>query len=119
MTDSFLKWCAGLQTPAQLRNLLRIQCPGGKLFERAKGDAVGLAQGAIDGASFGHAHLGVVQDERRDIAGMSVAVTDKATAFRCLIDGSFKHPEAFLRSTQREHWFSGNPLAVVFCGKAQ
>jgi hypothetical protein len=85
-----------LQTPAQLWNLLRIQCPRGKLFERAKGDAVGLAQGAIDGASFGHAHLGVIKDERRDIAGMSVAVTDKAPAFGRLKYGGLEDPKVFL-----------------------
>jgi hypothetical protein len=97
--------------------LLRIQCPRGKLFERAKGDAVGLAQGTIDGTSFGHAHLSVIEDERRDIAGMSVAIADKPSTFGCLKDGSFKHPEVFLRSTQREHWLSYNPLTLLALGQ--
>jgi hypothetical protein len=99
--------------------LLRIQCPRGKLFERAKGDAVGLAQGAIDGASFGHAHLGVVEDQRRDIAGMSVAVTDKATAFRCFKDGSFEDPKILLRMTESNHRFGMNAAAVVPLGETQ
>jgi len=119
MTDSFLKWCAGLQTPAQLRNLLRIQCPRGKLFERATGDAVGLAQGAIDGASFGHAHLGVVEDQRRDIAGMSVAIADKPSTFGCLKHGGLEDPKILLRMTESNHRLGMNAAAVVPLGETQ
>jgi len=71
-----------LQGAAQLGNLLGWQGPGRKLFERAQGDAVGLAEGAIDGTGFGHAHFGVVEDQGRNIAGMGVAVADEAAALR-------------------------------------
>ena len=90
---SFLKRRWGLQGPTELRNLLGSECPRGKLFDRTEGNAVGLAQGAIDGAGFGHAHLGVVENQRRDIAGMSVAVAHEATALGRFIDGGFEHPE--------------------------
>jgi hypothetical protein len=33
---------------------------GTDLLDRADADAIGLAQGAIDGSRFGHAHLGAV-----------------------------------------------------------
>jgi len=35
---------------------------------------VGLAEGAVDGASFGDAHLGAV-DQGRDVGGIGVTVT--------------------------------------------
>jgi len=52
------------------------------ILRRAQANAVSLAQGSIDGAGFGHAHLGVVEDQGRNIAGMGVAVADEATALR-------------------------------------
>jgi hypothetical protein len=56
------------------------QGPGRKLFERTEGNAVGLAKGAIDGAGFGHAHFSIVENQRRDIAGMGVAKAHEAAA---------------------------------------
>jgi hypothetical protein len=103
--SSFLKGWSGQQGPAQLRNLLRAECPGWKFFEGAEGNAVGLAQGAVDGASFGHAHLGVVEDEGGDVAGMGVAVADEATAFGRLVDGGFEDPEALLRVAEGHNGF--------------
>jgi hypothetical protein len=47
----------------------------------------------------------VVEDEGRDVAGMGVAIADEAAALGRLVDGSFEDPEAFLRSTQRQHRF--------------
>jgi hypothetical protein len=82
MGDSFLKRRPRLQSAAQQGYLLGIQAPRWKLFERAQANAVGLAQGAIDGAGFGHAHFGVVEDQGRNIAGMGVAVPDEAAALR-------------------------------------
>ena len=70
----------GLEGPAQLRDLLSIQSPGRQFFKRTEGDAIGLAQGAIDGAGFGHAHLGVVKDEGGDVTGMGIAIADEAAA---------------------------------------
>jgi hypothetical protein len=100
MRDSFLKRWPGLQGPAQLRDLPGAQGPGWKLLDGAEGDAVGLAQGAIDGTGFGHAHLGVVEDEGRDVAGMGVTVADEAAALGRLIDRGFEHPEVFLGTAQ-------------------
>jgi hypothetical protein len=80
MEDSFRKGRPGLQSAAQDRDLVRGQGPGRKLFEGAEGDAVGLAQGAVDGAGFGHAHFGMVEDQGGNIAGMGIAVADEAPA---------------------------------------
>ena len=77
------------------RKLLGIQRPRWKLFQRAQADAIGLAQGPIDGTSFGHAHLGVVEDQGRDIARMGIAVANEATALGGLVDCSFEDPEVF------------------------
>ena len=79
---SFLKKRWGLQSPSELRNLLRGERPRGQFFDRTEGNAVGLAQGAIDGAGFGHAHLGMVENQGRNIAGISVAVAHEASALR-------------------------------------
>ena len=102
---SFLKQ-GGLQGPTELRNLLGGERPRGKLFDRAEGNAVGLAQGAIDGAGFGHAHLGMVENQWRDIARMSVAVAHEATALGRFIDRGLKDPEVFLRPAQSKRWLN-------------
>jgi hypothetical protein len=82
MADSFLERRLRLQSAAQRWYLIGTQAPRRELFERAQANAVRLAQGAIDGAGFGHAHLGIVENQRRDIAGMSVGVPHKAAALR-------------------------------------
>jgi len=99
MGDSFLQWRPRLQSPAEERDLCWRQGPRGEFFEGAEGDAVGLAEGAVDGASFSHAHLGMVEDERGDVAGMSVAITHEATTLGRLVDRGFENPDVFLRST--------------------
>jgi hypothetical protein len=53
---------------------------GTDLLDRADADAVGLAEGAVDGTGFGHAHLGAV-NEWRDIGGIRVAIPDESFAF--------------------------------------
>jgi hypothetical protein len=80
MMDSFVKGWPRLESPAQLGDLLGVQGPRCEFFEGAERDAIGLAQGAVDGAGFGHTHLGVVEDERRDVAGVGVAVPDEPSA---------------------------------------
>jgi hypothetical protein len=55
--------------------------------------------GAVDGAGFGHAHSGVVEDQMRNIAGMSFTVADEATALGRFIDRGFEHPKVLLRTT--------------------
>jgi hypothetical protein len=102
MLDSFLKRRPGEQGPAQLRNLGGLECPRGKFFEGAEGDAIGLAQGAVDGAGFGHAHLGVVEDEGGDVAGMRIAIADEAAALGRLVDGGLEDPEVLFGTTQFE-----------------
>ena len=52
------------------------RCPA-KFLDRTESDAVGLAEGAVDGASFGDTHLGAV-DQGRDVGGIGVAVADEA-----------------------------------------
>ena len=65
---------------AQHGNLLWRKGPGWKIFEWAEGDVVGLAEGAVEGAGFGHAHFGVMEDQGRKVAGMDITVADEATA---------------------------------------
>jgi hypothetical protein len=119
MLDSFLKGWSGQQGPAQLRNLLRAEGPGWQLFEGAEGDAVGLAQGAVDGAGFGHAHLGVVEDEGGDIAGMGIAKAHKPAAIGRLVDGGFEDPEVFLRSTKWENGLCDDARTPFFLCELQ
>ena len=116
---SFLKRWPRLQGPAQHRYLLGTHAPRRKLFERAQANAISLAQGTIDGAGFGHAHLGIVEDQRGDIAGMSVAVADEPAAFGGLEDRGLEHPEVLLRSAQRKDWLRMNPTTTMAHGKTQ
>ena len=61
------------------------------LLNRANPDAVGLAQSAIHGAGFGHAHFGTM-DEGRDVGRISVAVADKSSAALRLVNSGLKCP---------------------------
>ena len=45
-------------------------------LDRADADAVGLAQGAVDGTSLGHPHLGAA-DERGNVGGIGVAIPNE------------------------------------------
>ena len=112
--DSFLKRRSRLQAAPEFRNLWGGECPRRKLFEGAQGNAVGLAQGAIDGAGFGHAHLGVVEDQRRDIARMSIAVADEATALGRFIDRGLEDPEVFFRTAECKNGLGVNAPTPLF-----
>jgi len=95
---SFLKRRPHLQRPAQHRDLLGTQTPRRKLFERAEGNAIGLAQGTVNRTGFGHAHLSVVEDEGGDVAGMGIAIAHKPPACGGLVNSGFEHPEVLLRT---------------------
>ena len=96
-----------------MRDLLSLQSPGRKFFERAKGDAIGFTQGVIDGAGFGHPHLGVVEDQGRDVAGMGITVPNKPTTFGGLIDSSLEDPEVLLGATEGNLGLDLDTSAVV------
>jgi hypothetical protein len=103
MGDSFVKRCPRLQASAQLGDLLGAKGPRWKLFKRAEGYPVGLAQGTIDGAGFGHAHLGMVEDKGRNVAGVGIAIAHEAPALGGLENGGFENPEVFSRPAQWQH----------------
>ena len=48
-----------------------------EFLDRAEADAVGFAEGAVDGAGFGDAHLGAV-DQGGDVGWIGIAVADEA-----------------------------------------
>jgi hypothetical protein len=112
---SFLKRRSGLQAPTEFGNLLGAECPRRKLFERAEGNAIGLAQGTVDGAGFGHAHFGMVENQGRNVTGMGVTVPNKATAFRKLENRCLKDPKILLRSTKVEDRLDMDTGTVLFC----
>jgi hypothetical protein len=115
MEDSLLKRRAGLKGPAELGELLGIQGPRRQFLKRTKPDAVCLTEGPIHCPGFGHTHLGVVENQGRDIAGMGIAVADKATALGGLIHGRLKNPKVPVGATQGKHWLSlnGNTMSRI------
>ena len=66
---------------------------GPEFFDRAQADAVSLAKGAIDGPSFGHAHLGAA-NQRRDVRRIGVAVPDEAAGAAGFVNGCSEDPPA-------------------------
>ena len=107
----------GLQGSAQLRDLLEREGPRWEFLDGAKGDAIGFAEGAVDSAGFGHAHLSMVEDERRDIAGMGIAVAHEAAALRRFIDGGFEDPIVLFGTTQLQDRPSRDATAMVALGE--
>jgi len=102
-----------LQRAPQYRDLLGVYPPRGKFLEGAERNPVGLTEGPVDGARFGHPHLGVVEDQGRDVAGMGVAITDKAAALRRLVHSRFEDPEVLLGSAQTDNGFRQDAVAVL------
>ena len=69
-----------------------------EFLDRAEADAVGLAEGAVDGAGLGDAHLGAV-DQGRDVGGIGVAVADEAFRTARFVNGRLEDPAAKGRIT--------------------
>jgi hypothetical protein len=55
----------------------------------------------------------MVEDQRRDIAGMSVAVAHEATALGRFIHGGFEHPKVLFRTAEREDRLCMDALTVA------
>ena len=113
MGSSFPEWRSRQKRPAQSGDLFGSQGSRTQFLGRAEGDGVGLAQGAVDGAGFGHAKFSVIEDERRDVAGVSVAVTDEAAAFGRLEDGGFEDPEILLGAAEGQDGLGVDAGAMV------
>jgi hypothetical protein len=48
-----------------------------EFLDRTEPDAIGFAEGAIDGTSLGDSHLGTV-DQGRDVGRIGISVADEA-----------------------------------------
>src|SRR5207302_1225221 len=70
---------------------LRSFSEGPDLLCGADADAVGLSQSAVHSPCFCHAHLSA-SHEKRNIGGVSVAIANKASASRRLVDCCLKCP---------------------------
>jgi hypothetical protein len=66
---------------------------GTKLLDRTEADAVGLAQGPVDGACLGDAQFAAVEP-RRYIGRIGIPVTREAPGARTLVDDSLEDPAA-------------------------
>ena len=75
------------------------------LLDRADADAVGLAQGTIDGSGFGHPHFGAA-DERGNVRGIGVTVADETPAGLRLEDSGHEGPT--LAGSVREFQYRTN-----------
>jgi hypothetical protein len=62
-----------------------------EFLNRTEPDAVGLAEGAVDGSCFGDAHLGAV-DQGRDVGWIGVPVADETARAGGFVDGRLKDP---------------------------
>ena len=62
-----------------------------ELFDRTESNAISLAQGPVNGASFGYAHLGAMH-QWGDIRRVCVPPADEAMVPKCLINSCFEDP---------------------------
>jgi hypothetical protein len=60
----------------------------------------------------------VVEDEGGDVAGMGIAIADKAAALGGLIDGGLEDPEALLGPAKWQNRLCSDPAAVSLNGKS-
>jgi len=86
---------------------------GTDLLDGADADSVSLPQSSVDGASFSDAHFCAV-DEKRNIGGIRIAITDKAPTGSGFVNSSSECPAIcgciaeFLR---RRHADAGTPFS--------
>ena len=73
-----------------------------EFFDRAEADAIGLAEGAVDGAGLGDAHFGSV-DQGRDVGRISIAISDEALRSRSCVDRRLENPTAYYWITKLTH----------------
>jgi hypothetical protein len=99
-----------------LGKLLGTQSIRRQLFKGTKAYAIGLAQGPIHGPSFGHSHLGVVEDQGRNIPWVGIPIADKPPALGGLIDSGFEDPEAFFGAAQGNHWLDLDASTTLLPG---
>ena len=66
---------------------------GPDLLNRAQPDALGLAEGTVDGPGLSHAHLGTA-DQIGHVRGIGISVADEAFGPRALVDGRPENPAA-------------------------
>src|SRR5690242_8223911 len=116
MRNSFPEESLRLKSPAQSGDLIGSQGTWTQLFDRAESDTIGLAQGAVDGTRFGHAKFSVIEDERRDVARMSVTVANEPAALGGLENGGFEDPKVLLGTAQGESGFDVDADTVVLLG---
>jgi hypothetical protein len=73
-----------------------------ELLDRTEADAIGLAEGAVDGTSFGHAHLSAT-DQGRNVRGIGIAIANEAARARGLVGSRFENPVARTWITELAH----------------
>src|SRR5712692_9757221 len=91
---------------------LRPDRGGAEFLDRAETDAVSLAQGPVDGAGLGNAHLGAV-DQGRDVGGIGVPVTDETFRARGLVNGRLEDPAACGRIAELAEGLDSDARAVI------
>jgi len=94
---------------------VRIGRQGPQLLDRTKTNAVGLAQGAVDGARYGDAHLRAV-DQGRDIGWVSVPKPHEPLSPGLFVKGRLEHPPACLRVTKLAHLLHSYACTVPALG---
>src|SRR5215469_9647461 len=94
---------------------VRIGRQGPQLLDRTKTNAVGLAQGAVDSARLGDAHLCAV-DQGRDIGWVSVPKPHEPLSPRPFVKSSLEHPPACHRVTKLAHLLHSDACTVPALG---
>jgi hypothetical protein len=89
-----------------------------KLFDRADTDAVCLAQSAVDGPRFRHAHFGAA-DFRGHIRRVGVAVTNEAAAVSWFMDRRLEYPATSSRIAELAQRPDVNTCTAMLARKAQ
>jgi hypothetical protein len=87
-------------------------------LDRAESDAVGFAQGTIDGTRFGYTHFSAA-DKRRNIGWISIAITNEAFARFGFIDRSLECPALCRRLAEGLNWLNFDASAPIPAGEPQ
>jgi len=85
---------------------------GANLFDRADANSIRFSQRPIDGASFGNAHFGAL-DQVRNVGGVGIAITDKAATGFALMDSSFESPALCRWVAKRLKWLNVDASAPI------
>ncbi len=88
------------------------------LLNRAQPDAIGLAEGTVDGPGLSHTHLGTA-DQIGHVGGIGISIADEPFGTAMLVDSCLEDPAVGRWITKLVCWLNSNAGTPIAAGQPQ